>query len=342
MDSSLWKRALGRARTSARAWLHSAVPPLGIFLFASIVLHAQALAPAPPATLRDTGLYADWDAKIVAADNLPFTPQYPLWSDGAQKSRWLHIPKGKFIDASNPDVWKFPVGTRIWKEFRFGARAETRFMEQTRAGWRFATYVWNADQTDAVLAPESGIRQSVLIRDGIRHAIPSQVDCRACHEAGPVHVLGVTALQLSPDRDPNAPHAETPEPDALNLTKLVARRLVRGFPLRVLAPSPRIDAGTPTARAALGYLHANCGGCHTGVGELRSLAFALNYTLTRTRGEAAPALVTAVGQPSRFKVPDATDTVERVCAGRPAGVRPAARREGARGLAMPRHGRSPS
>ena len=87
--------------------------------------------------------------------------------------------------------------------------------------------------------------------------------------------------------------------------------------MRALAPPPRIDAPTQTARAALGYLHANCGGCHTGVGELRSLAFALNYTLTRTRGEEAPALVTAVGQLSRFKVPDATDTVERVCAGRP-------------------------
>src|SRR5512136_372773 len=77
----------------------------------------------PPATLRDTGLYSDWATKTVAADNLPFSPQYALWSDGAAKLRWLHIPKGGFIDASNPDVWRFPVGTRVWKEFRFGRRA---------------------------------------------------------------------------------------------------------------------------------------------------------------------------------------------------------------------------
>ena len=86
----------------------------------------------PPGSLRETRLYSDWDSKTVAADNLPFSPQYPLWSDGAVKSRWLHIPKGRFIDGSNPDVWKFPVGTRLWKEFRFGRRVETRFMS-TRA-----------------------------------------------------------------------------------------------------------------------------------------------------------------------------------------------------------------
>ena len=28
----------------------------------------------------------------------------------------------------------------------------------------------------------------------------------------PVRLLGVSALQLSPDRDPNAPHAEPPPP----------------------------------------------------------------------------------------------------------------------------------
>ena len=158
----------------------------------------------------------------MATGNHRFSPQYPLWSDGAAKSRWLHIPKGRFIDGSDPDEWKFPVGTKLWKEFAFGARAETRFIERTRSGWQFATYIWNDDESDAVLAPEGGIKQSVPIQDGIRHAIPSRVDCRVCHEAGPVRVLGVTALQLSPDRDPNAPHAEPLPEGAVDLRTLAA------------------------------------------------------------------------------------------------------------------------
>jgi mono/diheme cytochrome c family protein len=317
MDPSLWKRAMRRARASARQLLCGALPVLAILLALPIVTRGQAATTWPPPALRETGLYADWAAKTIAAGNLPFSPQYPLWSDGAVKSRWMHIPKGRFIDGSNPDVWKFPVGTRLWKEFRFGGRAETRFMELTRTGWQFAAYVWNDDESEAVLAPDAGIKQSVPIRDGIRHAIPSRIDCRACHEAGEVRVLGVTALQLSPDRDPNAPHAEPPPEGAVDLPTLVARGLVRGLPARVTTTPPRIVAATPTARAALGYLHGNCGGCHTGTGELRSLAFGLNYTLDRKAGEAPAALLTAVGRPSRYKVPAAADAVERVCAGQP-------------------------
>jgi hypothetical protein len=293
------------------------VPAIAAAIALPVVLQGDAAAPWPPPTLRETGLYADWSTRAVHPDNLPFSPQYPLWTDGASKARWLHIPKGKFIDGSNPDVWTFPVGTRLWKEFRFGRRAETRLIARTRGGWQYATYVWNDDESEAVLAPERGLKYSVPIRDGIRHGIPSRADCRACHEAGPVRVLGVTALQLSPDRDPNAPHAEPPPPNAVDLTTLVARGLLRGLPKRVASTPPRIVAATPTARAALGYLHGNCGGCHTGAGELRSLAFALNYTLNRPLGEAAPAVLTSVGQLSRFKVPGSAEMVERVCPGDP-------------------------
>jgi hypothetical protein len=311
-----YDRARARAQCWVRGWLCAAFVAAAAVLAMPIVA-GQSAGTWPPPTLRETGLYSDWSTKTVAAENLPFSPQYPLWSDGAVKSRWIRIPRDRYIDGSNLDLWRFPVGTRLWKEFRFARRAETRFIEYTRAGWQFATYVWNDDETEAPLAPEMGISQSVPIRDGVRHAIPSRIDCRACHEAGPVRVLGVTALQLSPDRDPNAPHAEPKPVGGVDLADLMKRRLVRFVPPAIARTPPRIEAPSPTARAALGYLHANCGGCHNGVGELKSLAFALNYPLACPRGEPPPVLLTAVGQPSKFKLPGEADTVERVCAGRP-------------------------
>src|SRR5512145_2717333 len=45
-------------------------------------------ASAPPQRLRDTGLYAAGSNEI-APDHLQFSPQYPLWSDGATKRRWI-------------------------------------------------------------------------------------------------------------------------------------------------------------------------------------------------------------------------------------------------------------
>lgn len=317
-------RRNGRTVRHLTAHLPSSVRRPAALAVAAVILGAplsgggsQATANWPPPTLQATGLYADWASKQVAPENLPFSPQYPLWTDGAKKSRWMYLPEGQFIDASNPDVWQFPVGTRLWKEFRFERRAETRFIEHTAEGWQFAAYAWNEDESEAPLAPELGVRQSVPIRDGIRHAIPSRSDCRVCHEAGPRRVLGVTALQLSPDRDPNALHGEPLPASAVDLAMLVERGLVRGLPFDVTRTPPRIAAATPTGRTALGYLSGNCGGCHTGRGELASLAFALDYPLGRSADEPPPAIGTTVGRPSHFQIPDEPEAIERVRVGHP-------------------------
>jgi hypothetical protein len=289
---------------------------------ALLLLAAAAPASAewvPPATLRDTGLYADWATKTIRDDNLPYTPQYPLWTDGAVKRRFIHLPAGTWIDASDPDAWRFPVGTKLWKEFRFHDRAaETRYVERTAEGWRYAAYAWNEDESEAVLAPERGIARSVEVRDGVHHSIPSRYDCRACHEGRPVPVLGFTALQLSPDRDPGAPHSEPLRSGDVSLRRLVERGLLRGLPPRLLARPPRIAARSARERAALGYLYGNCAMCHNATGPLASLGLSLDYTLGRgTRGEPG-ALETAVGQASHFRVPDeAEGRSERVRPGDP-------------------------
>ena len=271
----------------------------------------------PPPLLRDTGLYQDWDTKTVSAGTLHFSPQYPLWTDGAAKTRWMRLPPGTWIDASDPDAWRFPVGTRFWKEFRFLRRAETRFIEHTADGWKYATYAWTDDEREASLVPERGMISSVVIRGGIRHALPSNADCRACHEGRPSRILGFSALQLSADRDPNAPHAEPLPSNAVTLRTLIEQGLVRGLPAHLGDGAPRIAATTPTARAALGYLHGNCGNCHTRSGELASLALALDYPLATPANAHPPAIETTTGRPSKF-VPSGWDSnAARVRAGEP-------------------------
>ena len=273
--------------------------------------------PALPEHLRDTGLYSDWDTKTVDVKNLPYSPQYPLWTDGASKSRWLHLPAGTWIDAANPDAWEFPVGTKVWKEFRFnGAPAETRLIERTAEGWRYASYAWRPDGS-ATLVPARGILNSVEIRDGIRHAIPSRTDCTACHEAGPSRLLSVSALQLSTDRDPLAPHAEPVPAGGVTLQTLLARRLLRNLPPHLVASAPRIVAPTPVSRAALGYLHGNCGMCHTGAGEMASLRFTLHHAVGRADGEDHAVLGTSLAQPSHFRTVAHPDVHDRIAPGDP-------------------------
>jgi hypothetical protein len=225
-----------------------------------------------PATLAETGLY---DGDVVA-----FAPQYPLWTDGAGKRRWLQLPAGTAIDAADLEHWRFPVGTRFWKEFSFGRRIETRYMVLTAAGWRHATYVWNTDGSEARLAPAAGVDRAAEIAPGAHHRIPAQADCRACHDdARPV--LGFGAVQLGPA-----------------LPALAARGLITGLPAAVLAAPPRIAARSADERAALGYLHGNCGGCHNPDSTPPGLDLVLAYPAAGAG--VAPALATTVGRASSF------------------------------------------
>ena len=253
-----------------------------------------------PEHLVDTGLYSDIASHAIAKGVLAFEPQYPLWTDGATKRRWIRIPPGTSIDASDPDHLVFPVGTRLWKEFSFGRRVETRFLLLATDGkWKFATYVWSADERRAALAPERGVRAACESAPGVPYDVPGRADCLACHAAGSKSVLGFTALQLSSDRDPLAPHAQPVPADAVDLGEFVRRGLVRNLPERFVQTPPRIVAATPRERAALGYLNANCGMCHSSAGTLAGLGLDLSYSLADS-GK-APAIDTTLERPSRFR-----------------------------------------
>jgi cytochrome c553 len=250
--------------------------------------------PHLPARLADTGLYADGHVDRIAAGVRAFSPQYPLWSDGAAKRRWMWLPPGTSIDGTRLHDWAFPVGTRFWKEFSIaGRRVETRLLWQVARGrWVTASYAWNADGTDATLVPADGLAAVADLGHGRQHAIPSRTDCLACHGApGRTRPLGFTALQLSGDRDPLAIHGEPLPEGALSLESLVADGLLTlagSSPV----PRPRIVTSDPGTRAVLGYLAANCGGCHGRDGDVPAVTPFLRTEQLVTDGDAVARAMT--------------------------------------------------
>lgn len=273
--------------------------------------------PPLPARLSETGLYVAGSTSEVDPRHVTFVPQYPLWSDGTDKRRWLFLPPGTRIDASDPDAWVFPVGTRLWKEFSSGGgRIETRYIERALDGsYRYATYVWDEALGDAVLAPARGVRAARALAGGVKHDVPALLDCQACHEGGKGPVLGFGALQLSSDRDPLAPHAEPVPPGALDLDELVRRDLIEDLPARLLERAPRIGASSPSARAAAGYLFGNCASCHNARGPLAALALDFDQSVLVENG-AERLAQHALEQPSRFRVPG-EDSSRRAVAAEP-------------------------
>jgi mono/diheme cytochrome c family protein len=247
-----------------------------------------------PKRLSDTGL---------TELGRPFSPQYPLWSDGAVKTRWVYLPPGATIDASDETAWDLPVGTRFWKEFSFnGRKAETRMLWKTSAsGWIAASYVWNEDGTDAVLAPAEGAISDVDVAPGRRHVIPSRDECLMCHGTRETTALGFTALQLSPDRDPNAIHGEPVSADMITLKTLVESRVLSNARADLLANPPQIRATDAATRSVLGYLSTNCGSCHNGRGEIAALGPVLKASELLEDGDQVARGLFA--QPTKWQVP---------------------------------------
>jgi hypothetical protein len=197
----------------------------------------------PPDLLSETGLYSDIATETIADNVEEFQPLYPLWSDGAVKTRWVYLPECQKIDTSNMDVWEMPVGTRLWKQFvRDGVHVETRLIIRTGPGqtdFRFAAYQWAEDGSDATRLSDGA--ENV---NGTDHDIPSEALCSGCHRKD-WRVLGFSALQLTHDM-PGLTIASLSNED----------RLTTPLPGGIVVP------GTPVEQAALGYLHANCASCH--------------------------------------------------------------------------------
>ena len=201
-------------------------------LLAPVTVTAQTPATGAPQNLQDAGLYADFKTLAVDPKHLAFTPQYPLWSDGAAKRRWLSLPPGGVIDGSDPDAWVFPIGTRFWKEFSFrGQRIETRYLERQADGAvaLCGLYV-EPDGREATLTSQKGRRNAYQLAAGRSHTIPSVNDCKACHQGGRTEILGFSTLQLSRDRDPGAMHAEPRSIPDVDVNYLIEKGLLVGFP----------------------------------------------------------------------------------------------------------------
>jgi len=273
----------------------------------------------PPDRLADTGLYLDVRAGLIDPANRPFAPQYPLWSDGLAKKRWVYLPSDATIDATDDSAWRFPVGTRFWKEFSLnGRKVETRLLWRAPGGWVFASYRWNDEGTDAALVSEEGVADVVEVATGRRHNIPSRTDCTAFHgttRAGPSTSsgqgpLGFNPLQLSPDRDPNAIHGEPLGPGMITLKELVEEHRLMPQRHDLVSNPPRIRTNDPGTRSVLGYLAANCAMCHDGSDGVSVLGPSLKYAdLMENADLVARSLVE---RPSNWQAPGQPDGSTRL------------------------------
>ncbi|WP_224366341.1 hypothetical protein [Hyalangium versicolor] len=262
-------------------------------------LHTGMEGGAVPATLSGTGLFQDIRTRTLAAGVRQFEPVYPLWSDGAEKTRYVQLPDGCPIETSDMDHWVLPVGAKLWKDFVVdGKLLETRFIARYGAGrddFILGAYVWREDGSDADYT-QYGVNNA----QGTAHNIPAAKNCKSCHSYLPERALGFSALQLN--------HAGP----GVTLTTLVAE----GRLSTASVPELKVP-GDAVASQALGYLHANCGNCHNPTGIEFKNMFSLRLSVNDKSVEDTATWKTGMGVPvEKFVTPGVE---KRIAPGNPEG-----------------------
>lgn len=206
--------------------------------------------------LSETGLFSKMRPLTAAASMIPYDVNAPFWSDGVDKKRWIHLPEGTRLGFKADGPWDIPVGATLVKHFetrmgrRYQKQIETRLIKRTAAGWEAATYVWDARNREAYLAP-SGQQPEIYTRQGpVNWHAPSSSECVTCHVDAAGYVLGISTAQLNRGTQ----LARLAERGAVDLPKADVAGLARFV-------DPYGNEGSVQERARV-WLDVNCAMCH--------------------------------------------------------------------------------
>jgi uncharacterized repeat protein (TIGR03806 family) len=234
------------------------------FALAAAAGHSAARAPAGvndaavlegmPRALSEYGFFADLAGQGPAPRVSAYELNTPLYSDGAEKLRFVYVPEGATLEPGGDGLLRFPVGSAIVKTFAFG-EGEARRMIETRVllhradGWVALPYVWNEEQTDARLAL-AGARMPVMTPGGeaISYRVPNKNQCKTCHSMdGVVIPIGPKARNLS----------------SAWLSQMERAGMLAAMPsTHDTLPDWSARGGVATADLARAYLDVNCAHCH--------------------------------------------------------------------------------
>jgi uncharacterized repeat protein (TIGR03806 family) len=167
-----------------------------------------------PEKLSQWGLFqGKLSALQPSAGVIPYALNTPLYTDYAEKLRFVKLPAGSPVAYTENGVLNFPAGTILVKTFYYSADfrkpgvdkqiMETRLLIHEADQWKAITYVWNDEQTDADLEIAGDDKEIKFInKDGItqnvRYVIPNQNQCKGCHNVNEkISPIGPSSAQLN-------------------------------------------------------------------------------------------------------------------------------------------------
>ncbi|ULQ54795.1 SO2930 family diheme c-type cytochrome [Flavihumibacter fluvii] len=228
--------------------------------------------------LSDYGFFTGKLADLKPADNVfPYQLNSALFSNYAEKARFITMPPGQSAIYNPDSVFDMPVGTVLIKNFYYpndfrdakkGRRIlETRLLVHEAEGWTALPYIWNDEQTDAYY-DVAGDAKSIQYIDSkgkkvsTTYLVPNKNQCKGCHAVGDrIIPIGPAARHLNTSIA--LANGKTPQ-----LSYWKEHGLLNELPGdQVPANSDYTDPSTGDLnQRARAYLDINCGHCHSAKG----------------------------------------------------------------------------
>ena len=247
-------------------------------------------------------------------DVLPYDLNSPLFSDYAEKARFVWMPNNTTANYTLDSVLDFSVGTVLGKTFFYYKNktqpalgkqlVETRLLIKREEEWEAISYQWNDAQNEAYLDIVGDIKPINWINENgiaqqVNYIIPNRNQCKSCHyqdgkliPIGPkVRNLNKTFAYLDGERN--------------QLAKWAEKGMLTGWQSDETHPQASVwydaDSGTLHQRA-MSYLDINCGHCHNPKGPAHTSGLNLTYdqTLGRNLGIDKPPVAAGKGSGDRL------------------------------------------
>lgn len=219
-----------------------------------------------------------------------YKPASSLFTDYALKSRFVFVPAGQKANISGQQI-DFPTGTILIKNFYYPADfrkpegdrriIETRLLIHEANGWQAYPYLWNEEQTEAVLKVV-GAETEVKFLDYsgkeqvINYLVPNKNQCKSCHnQSETMAPIGVKIQHLNNDLDYGSIKEN-------QLAHWQAKNILVGFEGSEAYPSmiDYDDQTKPIADRAMAYLDINCAHCHSAEGPASTSGLFLAFDQT--------------------------------------------------------------
>lgn len=244
-----------------------------------------------PKKLSAWGIFDGNMAKLIPAKGVvPYSLNTPLYSDYAEKLRFVRLPIGSKVSYNATTVLDFPIGTLLVKAFYYSADfrvpgknkniVETRLLIYETEGWKALTYIWNNEQTEAELEIAGDDKQiSFIDKEGknqqLRYVVPNQNQCKGCHNVNDkIMPIGPTVAQLN-SKYQYASGIKN------QLTFWKEHKMMDQLPVLSSVPKTAVwdnpSTGNLNARARA-YLAVNCAHCHRREGPAQTSGLFLTET----------------------------------------------------------------